>query len=88
MVTLAAVALALVLGMTHAPFVQYLRPLGDFYVALLQMCVLPFLLSTIPLAVRSAMTSGTAGTRGRLLVIWVVVAIAAVAAAGSPRFLH
>ena len=78
-ITLCAVAIALVLGGMRAPFVEYLRPIGDFYVALLQMCVLPFLLTTIPLAVRSAMTSGTAGHVARWLAIWVVSAIAAVA---------
>jgi Na+/H+-dicarboxylate symporter len=80
-VTISAVALALVLGMTQAPFVQYLRPVGDFYLALLQMCVLPFLLTTIPLAVRSAMTSGTVGHVVWLLAICVAIAIAVVAAA-------
>ena len=65
----------------QTPLVKYLRPIGDFYVALLQMCVLPFLLATIPLAVRSAMTSGTASHVVRLLAIWVVVAVVAVATA-------
>jgi Na+/H+-dicarboxylate symporter len=54
----------------RAPILQYLRPLGDFYVALLQMCVLPFLLTTIPLAVRSAMVSGTAAHVARWLLFW------------------
>jgi Na+/H+-dicarboxylate symporter len=80
-VTLSAVALALALGWMQAPFLQYLRPVGDFYVALLQMCVLPFLLATIPLAVRSAMTSGTVGSIVRLSVIWAVAALATVAVA-------
>ena len=39
---LAAVAIALILGTMQTPLVKYLRPIGDFYVALLQMCVLPF----------------------------------------------
>ena len=42
MVTFAAVAIALFLGLMKFPFVQHLRPIGDFYIALLQMCVLPF----------------------------------------------
>jgi Na+/H+-dicarboxylate symporter len=68
-VTVGAVAIALVLGASRHPFVQYLRPIGNFYLALLQMCVLPFLLTTIPLAVRSAMMSGAggAGIRGLLI---------------------
>jgi Na+/H+-dicarboxylate symporter len=53
-VTLAAIVIALVLGAMRLPILEYLRPLGDFYIALLKICVLPFLLSTIPLAVRSA----------------------------------
>ena len=81
MVMLAAVALALILGTMQTPLVKYLRPIGDFYVALLQMCVLPFLLATIPLAVRSAMTSGTASHVVRLLAVWMVVAVVAVATA-------
>lgn len=80
-ITLSAVAFALALGWTRAPFLQYLRPVGDFYVALLQMCVLPFLLATIPLAVRSAMTSGTVGSIVRLSLIWAAIALAAVAVA-------
>ena len=59
-ITLAAIALALALGVMRLPFLQYLRPVGDFYIALLQICVLPFLLATIPLAMRSAMASGSA----------------------------
>ena len=78
-ITFAAIAIALALGATQFSFLQHLRPIGDFYVALLKICVLPFLLSTIPLAVRSAMVSGSAGGTLRSLVIWVVIAIAAVA---------
>jgi hypothetical protein len=66
-VTLSAIVIALALGAMRLPFLQDLRPLGDFYVALLKICVLPFLLATIPLAVRSAMASGSVeGTIDRL----------------------
>ena len=58
-VTLSAIVIALALGATRLPFLQDLRPLGDFYIAILKICVLPFLLATIPLAVRSAMASGS-----------------------------
>jgi Na+/H+-dicarboxylate symporter len=78
-VTVSAVIFALVLGLTQAPFLQKLRPFGDFYLALLQMFVLPFLLVTIPLAVRSAMTSHTVGPMIRLLAFWALIALAAVA---------
>lgn len=80
--TLGAVAIALALGATQWPALQYLRPIGDFYIALLQMCVLPFLLVTIPLAVRSAMVSGTSSEIMRSLVIWLGITIAAVALVG------
>ena len=78
-ITFAAIAIALALGAMQFPFLQYLRPIGDFYIALLKICVLPFLLSTIPLAVRSAMSSGSAGGTLRSLVIWIAIAMAAVA---------
>ncbi len=79
-ITLAAIVLALVLGAMRLPFLQYLRPVGDFYIALLQICVLPFLLATIPLAVRSAMASGSAPGVLRSLLFWVLITLVAVAA--------
>src|SRR5215467_10496591 len=79
-ITLAAIVLALVLGVMRLPFLQYLRPVGDFYIALLQICVLPFLLATIPLAIRSAMDSGSAPGVLRSLLFWVLITLAAVAA--------
>lgn len=82
-ITLAAVVLALMLGMMRLPFLQYLRPVGDFYIALLQICVLPFLLATIPLAVRSAMASGSAPGVLRALLFWVLMTLAAVAAVSA-----
>lgn len=78
-VTISAVIVALALGTLHAPYLHYLRPFGEFYVALLQMCVLPFLLTTIPLAVRSAMTSGSAASVVRRLVVWSALAAVAMA---------
>jgi Na+/H+-dicarboxylate symporter len=82
-ITLGAIALALVLGAMQLPFLQYLRPVGDFYIALLQICVLPFLLATIPLAVRSAMASGSAPGVLRSLLFWVLMTIIAVAAVST-----
>jgi Na+/H+-dicarboxylate symporter len=79
-ITLTAIGLALLLGALRLPFLQYLRPVGDFYIALLQICVLPFLLATIPLAVRSAMTGGSAPGVLRSLLFWVLVTLVAVAA--------
>lgn len=81
-ITIAAVGLGLGLGLMRFPFLQYLRPVGDFYVALLQMCVLPFLLATIPLAVRSALTGATGGTIVGRLVIWLIVTTVAVGLIG------
>src|SRR5215471_13951897 len=82
-ITLGAVVLALVLGALRLPLLQYLRPVGDFYIALLQICVLPFLLSTIPLAVRSAMASGSAPGVLRSLLFWVLITLLAVAAVSA-----
>jgi len=79
-ITLGALILALMLGAMRLPYVQYLRPVGDFYIALLQICVLPFLLATIPLAVRSAMASGSAPAVLRSLMFWVLTTVIAVAA--------
>src|SRR5262249_1279710 len=75
-----AIVLALVRGVLRLPFLQSLRPVGDFYIALLQICVLPFLLATIPLAIRSAMDSGSAPGVLRSLLFWVLITLAAVAA--------
>jgi Na+/H+-dicarboxylate symporter len=80
--TLGAVVVAFVLGISHWPFVETLRPIGDLYVALLQMCVLPFLLATIPLAVRSAFAGTTNPATIRSLLRWIGFAIVVVAATG------
>lgn len=82
-ITFAAVGLAVALGIYAGPVSDLLRPIGDFYIALLQICVLPFLLTTIPLAVRSAMTSGTGGRVVVRLVLGAVIAIAIVAFAAA-----
>jgi Na+/H+-dicarboxylate symporter len=79
---LAAVALALVIGTSGGPVAEALRPIGDLYVALLQMCVLPFLLATIPLAVRSAMRGATNADIIRSLVVWIACAIVLIAMIG------
>lgn len=72
-ITISAVVLGIWLGIMQFSFLKYLQPIGDFYIALLQMCVLPFLLATIPLAVRSALTSSTGGKVVGQLVIWLIV---------------
>jgi len=74
-----AVLLGVGLGLMRFPFLQHLKPIGDFYVALLQMCVLPFLLATIPLAVRSALTSGTGGKVMSRLAFWLLLTLLAAA---------
>jgi proton glutamate symport protein len=79
---LGAVVIALALGTSGWRFVETLRPIGDVYVALLQMCVLPFLLATIPLAVRSAMSGATNAEIIRSLAVWIGCAIIVVAALG------
>jgi Na+/H+-dicarboxylate symporter len=77
-VTLSAIVIALALGATRLSFLQDLRAVGDFYVALLKICVLPFLLATIPLAVRSAMATGSAEGTMRSLLVWLLITIVAV----------
>lgn len=77
-ISISAVVFAIWLGVMRFSFLKYLQPLGDIYVGLMQMLVLPFLLATIPLAVRSALTSGTGGKVVRQLVIWLIVTIAVV----------
>jgi proton glutamate symport protein len=79
---LASVVIALVLGASGWPLVESLRPIGELYVALLQMCVLPFLLAAIPLAVRSAMTGATNAQVIRSLVGWIACAIIGVVIIG------
>jgi proton glutamate symport protein len=77
-VTLSAIVIALVLGVMRLPVLQDLRPLGDFYIALLKICVLPFLLSTIPLAVRSAMVGRSAKGAMRSLIFWLLITLVAI----------
>jgi len=72
--TLGFVVLAIVIGFSGSPAIEYLRPVGDLYLALLQMLVLPFLITTIPLAIRSAMTAGNVGAVVLKLAIWTTVA--------------
>jgi Na+/H+-dicarboxylate symporter len=72
--TLGFVVLAILIGFSGSPAVEYLRPVGDLYLALLQMLVLPFLITTIPLAIRSAMTAGNVRDVVFKLIIWTVVA--------------
>ena len=72
--TLGFVALSIVIGLSGSPLVEYLRPVGDLYLALLQMLVLPFLITTIPLAIRSAMTAGNVRDVMLKLVFWTVIA--------------
>ena len=79
-VALLAVLVAIGLGATGAPVLQILRPFGSFYLALLQMFVLPFLLVTVPLSIRSAMCSGSVGPILRTLALWTVAALIVVAA--------
>jgi Na+/H+-dicarboxylate symporter len=80
---LGAAAVALALGASGWPAVQSLRPIGDLYVSLLQMVVLPFLLATIPLAMRSAMAGATNATLIRSLLVWIGAAIVTIAAVGA-----
>jgi Na+/H+-dicarboxylate symporter len=73
---------ALALGATGWPALQSLRPLGDLYISLLQMCVLPFLLATIPLAIRAATINSTTRKVVVWLLLWLVIALVAVGLVG------
>jgi proton glutamate symport protein len=69
-VTIVSITIAIALGLSHHPIADNIRPLGEIYLALLQMSVLPFLLAAIPLAMRSAIGQHKAGgTAIRLLVL-------------------
>jgi Na+/H+-dicarboxylate symporter len=78
-ITISAVILGVWLGVAQFSFLTHLQPIGEFYVALLQMCILPFLLATIPLAVRSAFTSGSGGGVIGRLIAWLIVTVLVVA---------
>ena len=81
-VTLGAIAIAIALGMSGLPLVETLRPVGELYLALLQMSVLPFLLAAIPLAMRSAIAQGAAGRMLVRVIIWLGLSIILVATVG------
>jgi Na+/H+-dicarboxylate symporter len=57
-VTIGSLFVAIALGLTRSSYLEYLKPVSEFYVAILQMAVLPFLLSVIPLTIRAIMLSG------------------------------
>lgn len=81
-VLIGAIVVGVGLGLLRLPLLEHLQPVGEFYIALLQICVLPFLLATIPLAVRSALTSGSGGEVVSRLVFWLVItSVVAVSAA-------
>ncbi len=83
LVTICSIAIAVALGLSHWPIVNQLRPIGDIYLALLQMSVLPFLLAAIPLAMRSAIAQGAAGSLLGRLLAWLAIAFVLVAAGGT-----
>jgi Na+/H+-dicarboxylate symporter len=82
LVTLTAVLIAIALGLSKEPFVESLRPIGETYLALLQMSVLPFLMAAIPLAMRSAIAQGAAGRMLGRVIFWLIVSTVVVAAVG------
>jgi proton glutamate symport protein len=82
LVTLTAVIIAIALGLSKEPFVESLRPIGETYLALLQMSVLPFLMAAIPLAMRSAIAQGAAGRMLGRVIFWLIVSTVVVAAVG------
>lgn len=81
-VTLAAIAIAIALGLSRISVVENLRPIGEVYLALLQMSVLPFLMAAIPLAMRSAIAQGEAGRLLVRVIVWLALITAVIAAIG------
>ena len=81
-VTLTAIVIAIALGLSRFSVVEGLRPIGEIYLALLQMSVLPFLMAAIPLAMRSAFAQGNAGRLLVSVLSWLVLFTCVVAALG------
>ncbi|MDV3348216.1 dicarboxylate/amino acid:cation symporter [Leptolyngbyaceae cyanobacterium CCMR0082] len=68
---LISVALAIYVGTTHQEFAILLAPLGNFYLGLLKMCVLPILLAAITTSIGRLMQSSNAAQYiKRILVIF------------------
>lgn len=89
---LVSVVLAIYTGTTHKELAVLLAPLGDFYLGLLKMCVLPILLAAITTSISRLMRSSNAAQYiKRILVIFplglivssgLTVVIAAIAGPG------
>jgi proton glutamate symport protein len=81
-VTLSAIAIAIALGLSRFSLVESLRPIGDIYLSLLQMSVLPFLMAAIPLAMRSAFAQGNAGRLLAGVLAWLALFTCVIAMLG------
>ena len=69
---IASVALGIIIGLTLPAYSRVLQPVGELYLALLQVCVLPFLLVTIPLAIHSALSKKAGAGSFVWIAIWTV----------------
>ena len=75
---LVSVVLAIYIGTAHKEMATLLAPLGDFYLGLLKMCVLPILLAAITTSIGKLMHSSNAAQYiKRILVVFPVGLIAA-----------
>ncbi len=75
---LISVALAIYIGTVHQEFAILLAPLGNFYLGLLKMCVLPILLAAITTSIGRLMQSSNAAQYiKRILVIFPLGLLAA-----------
>lgn len=75
---LVSVVLAVYIGTTHKDIAILLAPLGDFYLGLLKMCVLPILLAAITTSIGRLMRSSDAATYvKRILVVFPLGLLAA-----------
>lgn len=75
---LASVVLAIYIGTAHKDIAVLLAPLGDFYLGLLKMCVLPILLAAITTSIGKLMRSSNAAQYiKRILLVFPLGLIAA-----------
>ncbi|NEQ50593.1 MAG: dicarboxylate/amino acid:cation symporter [Leptolyngbya sp. SIO3F4] len=75
---LVSVVLAIYVGTVHKEFAVLLAPLGNFYLGLLKMCVLPILLAAITTSIGKLMRSSNAGQYiKRILVVFPLGLVAA-----------
>ncbi|HET9030480.1 MAG TPA: cation:dicarboxylase symporter family transporter, partial [Candidatus Aquilonibacter sp.] len=84
-VVLLAIAVAVACGAAFRAFSLAIEPLGDFYVGLLKMCVIPMLFSIVALSIMRLMVSENA-RRHTVAVLWVFPLLLAATAGVATLF--